>query len=139
MTARKPAQGRAVQHSVQDLLANLEHPHAAGILRLREIVLALDRRIAEEIKWNAPSFRIDDHFATFRLHPPKQIQLVLHTGAKAQSNDRSFVIDDPSGLLKWLASDRCVLTLANEAELSANEAAVQRIIQQWIEQLGVAR
>lgn len=135
MTARKPAQGRAVQHSVQDFLANLEHPHAAGILRLRDIILALDRRIAEEIKWNAPSFRIDDHFATFRLHPPKQIQLVLHTGAKAQSNARKFVIDDPNGLLKWPASDRCVLTLVNEVELLANEAAVRRIIQQWIEQL----
>ena len=135
MAIRKATSGKSGPQSAATVLATLEHPHAAAIRRLRQIILDLDPRISEEIKWNAPSFRIEDHFATFRLHPPRQIQLVLHTGAKTRSNSKAFAIDDPSGLLKWPASDRCVLTLASEAELSANEAAVIRIIEQWIDQL----
>ncbi len=87
------------------------------------------------MKWNAPSFRVGDHFATFRLHPPRGIQLVLHTGAKARSDTRAFAIDDPAGLLRWQASDRCVLMLASAEALATHEAAVMRILRQWIAQL----
>ena len=100
MAMRKTTPGKAGPQSAESLLAALEHPHKAGILRLRRIILDLDQRITEEVKWNAPSFRIDEHFATFKLHPPKHIQLVLHTGAKARSNTQTFDIDDPHRLLK---------------------------------------
>lgn len=121
--------------TVPAFLAALEHPHKAGIERLRGAILALDPRITEEVKWNAPSFRLDDHFATFRLHPPKGIQLVLHTGAKGRSNARAFTVDDPQGLLAWQATDRCVLGLASERALAEHEAAVLDIVRQWIAQL----
>lgn len=121
--------------SVATFLDALDHPHKHGIVRLRKIVLGLDRRIREEIKWNAPSFRIDEHFATFKLHPPKSIQLVLHTGAKGRSNTRTFTVEDPRGLLKWPASDRCVLMLASDEALSLHESDVVRILRQWIAQL----
>jgi hypothetical protein len=121
--------------TVPELMSALDHPHKAGIERLRASILSLDPRVTEEVKWNAPSFRLDDHFATFRLHPPRGIQLVLHTGAKARSNTRTFSIDDPQGLLKWQASDRCVLTLASTGELEAHEAIVLGIVRQWIAQL----
>ncbi|MEP7272142.1 MAG: hypothetical protein ABI882_11610 [Acidobacteriota bacterium] len=38
------------------------------------------------------------------------MQIVLHHGAKAQaSSTLSLTIDDPAGLLKWLAKDRAVI------------------------------
>jgi len=122
--------------AVAALLATLAHPHQAGIEQLRRMILALAPEVREEVKWNAPSFRLGDgeHFATFRLHPPKHIQLVLHTGAKAIANSRRFTIADPAGLLRWPASDRCVLTLDSTAALAAHEAAVQRILSQWLAQ-----
>lgn len=123
------------QPTVPAFLSALDHPHKAGIERLRTAILALDPRITEEVKWNAPSFRLDEHFATFRLHPPKGIQLVLHTGAKGKSNARSFTIDDPQGLLAWQASDRCVLALASADALAEHEATVLGIVRQWIAQL----
>lgn len=54
---------------------------------------------------------------------------------KTRSNRRTFSIDDPHGLLKWQASDRCVLTLASTEELAAREAAVLASVRQWIAQL----
>lgn len=107
----------------------------AGIQRLRHAILGLDPRISEEVKWNAPSFRLDDHFATFCLHPPKHIQLVLHSGGRGGDPPQAFAIDDPHGLLEWRAPDRAVLTLASDQALATHEDAVLAIIRQWIAQL----
>jgi len=128
--SKSPARESA---DVVALLSELEHPRKAGIEMLRKWILALDKRITEEVKWNAPSFKVVDHFATFRLHPPKNIQLILHTGAK--TNAKAFAVDDPVGLIKWPATDRAVLTLASEAELQKHKDAVLRVLGQWVAQL----
>ena len=60
--------------SVEAFLATLEHPHKEGVKALRKAILGVDARIREEIKWNAPSFCIEDHFATFRLQPGSILQ-----------------------------------------------------------------
>jgi len=120
--------------AVTAFLARLDHPHKAGIEELRRMILGLERRITEEVKWNAPSFKLDDYFATFKLYPPKNIQLVLHTGAKARSNAKSFVVDDPDKLLQWPATDRCVLSLESAAALESHRSSVLRILEQWLAQ-----
>ena len=135
MPARKSKSTARESAEAMALLAGLEHPHKAGIEMLRKWILALNEGITEEVKWNAPSFKVADHFATFRLHPPKNVQLILHTGAKAKSNAKVFAIDDPAGLLKWPASDRAVLTLASEAELQKHKDDVLRLLEQWVAQL----
>jgi len=114
----------------------LEHPHKECIVALRRLILSLDERIREDIKWNGPSFLIDDHFATFKLHPPKVVQLVLHTGAKVKAEPQRFEVEDRAGLLTWAAADRCVLTLGSAAELERHRDTVEQIIRSWIDQLG---
>jgi hypothetical protein len=135
MPAAKSKPGTQVSTEVLALLAGLEHPHKAGIEALRKWILALSEKVTEEVKWNAPSFKLEDHFATFRIHPPKYIQLILHTGAKAKSNTKAFAVDDPAGLLKWPASDRAVMTIVSEAELQKNKDHVLRMLRQWVAQL----
>lgn len=135
MPTRKSKPETTGTQAVSDLLSGLDHPHKEGIELLRRLILDVDSRITEEVKWNAPSFKLEDHFATFKLHPPKNVQLVLHTGAKAKSDAKAFAIEDTEGLLKWAASDRAVLTLASTAEAQARQAAVLRIVRQWVAQL----
>lgn len=125
----------AVHAGVQAFLDNLDHPHKPAIAALRSLILSLDPRIREEVKWNAPSFYIVEHFATFRLHPPVAVQLVLHTGAKKRTREGEIRIDDPHGLLKWAAADRCILTLRDGQEAHALQEEVGRIVCQWIAQL----
>lgn len=123
-----------MKNAVDDFLEKLKHPHKDGIEELRRMILGLNKKITEEIKWNAPSFKLEDHFATFKVHPPRSIQLVLHTGAKVKDN-KAFTIDDPDGLLKWPAKDRCLLTLESGAALKFQRASVRRILKQWVAQL----
>ena len=120
---------------IETFMKQLDHPHKAGINRLRSVIKDLDPRIEEEIKWNAPSFKINDHFATFKLHPAKNIQLVLHTGAKPQNPQRAFLLDGPAHVLKWPAIDRCVITVQSSEEAEELEDAIADMVKQWIQQL----
>lgn len=130
--SKTAAQGGA---EVDALMATIDHPDKPGIQTIRSLVLALDPRIREEVKWNAPSFFIKDHFATFKLRPLSSIQLVLHTGAKVKADPKAFVVKDPLGLLKWAAKDRCLLTVGSGEEAIAKRAAIAAVLRSWIRQL----
>jgi hypothetical protein len=133
-SATRPA-ARTGKESVDTYLAALEHPHKEGVQLLREAILGIDARIQEEVKWNAPSFCLDDHFATFRLHQGSTFQLILHTGAKAKANPKQFRLQDPKGLLKWAAKDRCIIAFVSDADARAKGSEVVRMAAEWIAQL----
>jgi hypothetical protein len=137
MTSKRAAHpiARAANESVAAYLAALQHPHKKGVQALRKAILGVDARIREEVKWNAPSFYLEDHFATFRLHPGSIFQLVLHTGARVKENPKQFDLDDPQGLLKWAAKDRCIMTFKSGADAMTKRAEVTRMVKDWIAQL----
>lgn len=132
MAARKTPQGSAdTRAAVDAFVAALAHPHVDAVQRLREIVRAVDPSIAEGVKWNAPSFRTHEYFATTHLRAKRGIGLVLHLGAKVR-DPADMAIDDPEHLLGWLGPDRAMLTFADRAELEARAPAVQALLRQWI-------
>lgn len=134
-TKKSPPRRRAAVAGVDDYMATLQHPHKAGVQALREMLLGIDAGVREEVKWNAPSFRLADHFATFRLHPAPAFQLVLHNGTKPKNPAKQFRLDDPAGLVKWAAKDRCYVTFASTADALAKRDAVRALVVSWIAQL----
>ncbi|MCX7174548.1 MAG: DUF1801 domain-containing protein [Proteobacteria bacterium] len=121
--------------TVDAYMKALEHPHKASIQELRELVLSVDPRIKEQVKWNAPSFYLEDNFATLRVQPEPILQLVLHSGSKRNAHPKKFELLDPQSLLKWPAKDRCVVTFSSSIEVSQHKAAIKRMITDWIRQL----
>jgi hypothetical protein len=120
---------------VTAFLARLEHPLKAEIEAVRALILGADPRIHECIKWNAPSFATTEYFATFKLRPIETVQVVLHTRAKAKPPARPIRIDDPAGLLRWAAADRCGATCSDRADITAKSGAFVAIVRQWIAQV----
>ena len=133
--ATKKTEDSSSNDDVDIFMEKLEHPHKNAINRLRNLIKGLNVKICEEIKWNAPSYKLEDHFATFKLHPPKNIQIVLHRGAKQKPLDKPFVLDDRHKILKWAAADRCVITLNSSEQVADLELEVCELISQWIKQL----
>ena len=82
------------------LLLTVSHPLHAEIVDVRSSLLGVDPRIAEAVKWNAPSYRTTEFFATFHLRSTDSVRMVLHTGAKRRANPATLDIPDPSGLLQ---------------------------------------
>ena len=116
---------------VTSLLAALAHPLEPAILSLRAAVMAADPRIAEGIKWNAPSFRTAEWFATFHLRAKDGVQLILHLGAKKRAAPGA--IADPESLLAWLGADRASVKFRDLADIDTKRAAFSAVIRQWIE------
>ena len=118
-------------NTVEAFLAALDHPLKREVVALRRILLGVDPAISEEIKWNAPSFRTTQHFATMQLRSKDAVRLILHLGAKKRALPRE-AIADPHGLLEWLGPDRAIASFRGAAELAAGEAALVAIVRQWL-------
>lgn len=123
----------AADGEVDAFLATLQHPARDLVVALRRLVLDADASIAEGIKWNAPSFRTRDWFATTHLRAKVGIGLILHFGAKKNAiADSGVVVADPGGLLDWLAKDRAVIVFRDAADLAQKAAALQALLREWI-------
>jgi hypothetical protein len=143
MAARKPAPNAETSSlqtdpAVSAFLQELDHPLKREIEAVRQIILGVSPEIREGIKWNAPSFRTTDYFATLNLRAKDgkdRVWLILHRGAKAKDNTRNMQIADPAGLLEWLANDRCLVTFGDSKDIRAKRAALQAIVREWIRQI----
>jgi hypothetical protein len=129
-----PAQAKAGD-AVVIFMARLEHPRKAEIEVVRALILSADPRIHESIKWNAPSFALAEHFATFKLRPEATVQVVFHTGAKVKANPTAMSVDDPAGLLSWAAPDRALVTFADMAAIATHQEALVALVRRWVAQL----
>jgi hypothetical protein len=119
--------------AVDQFMAALDHPFKAEMEALRRAILAVDSSIAEGIKWNAPSWRTTEYFATTHLRSKASLGLILHLGAKArQLPEDGLVVSDPTGLLKWLGKDRAQVEFRGSADLQAKLPALQALLRQWI-------
>lgn len=118
---------------LDDFMRELDHPLKSDIETVRRIILSVDPGISEAIKWNAPSFRTTDFFATVNLRSRECVQLIFHTGAKVKATAATGIrIADPAGLLKWLAKDRCLVTLGAGKDIKAKRAAFEAVVREWI-------
>ena len=118
--------------AVIDFLDKLKHPLKPEIEAVRQIILGVSPSIREGIKWNSPSFRATDYFATLNLRQGR-LWLILHTGAKVKPTAQTALpIPDPTHLLEWLAKDRAVVKFTDAADAQAKRAALEAIVREWV-------
>jgi hypothetical protein len=131
----KPTKRRAsTPEDVETFLASLEHPFKPELLALRQLILGADPSIAEGIKWNAPSFRTSEYFATFQLRAKDGVQVILHLGAKTRDPSAPAVtIADPDSLLEWLGRDRASVKFRDSKDIDARRSAFAKVLRQWIQ------
>jgi hypothetical protein len=132
-SARRGA-GTEPAAKVDEFMSTLAHPHKDAIDAIRQIVRDVDPAIAEGMAWNAPSFRTHEYFATTHLRSKDGVGVIFHLGAKVRENP-AVSIDDPDGLLKWLAKDRAMLMFAGVGDVRARRRALEHIVRQWIKHL----
>ncbi|WP_420125899.1 DUF1801 domain-containing protein [Longimicrobium sp.] len=131
--SRQGGRGAPAGDDVQAFLDTLDHPHKPEVLALRRIILDADPAIAEGIKWNAPSFRAAEWFATFHLRARTGVQIILHFGAKVRDKSGArAAIADPESILTWLGDDRASITFRDGADVETRQSAFADIIRQWI-------
>jgi predicted transport protein len=110
-------------------MAKLDHPLKPQIEQLRRLMAAADPAIREEIKWNSVTFRTTESFATVHLRSTARLQIVFHLGAKTKGSVPKAAVPDPGGIVRWLAPDRCLVTVG---QLALHRVALQEIVQAWL-------
>ncbi len=132
--ASKPGKRAApAPEDVDAFIAALDHPHRPEILALRQVILGADPAVAEGIKWNAPSFRTSEWFATFHLRARDGVQVILHLGAKKRADAAEVAaVADPEGLLEGLAADRASVKFRDLADVEARGPAFAALVRRWI-------
>lgn len=119
--------------AVSAFMASLDHPYKPEIEAIRQAILGADPRIREGIKWNAPSFRTTEYFATMHLRAKAGIGVILHLGAKVRDlGADDLPILDPAHRLRWLAKDRASLTFTGLPDFLANQGIFADLVRQWI-------
>ncbi len=126
--------GGKTDPAVIAFLRDLDHPMKKEIGAARKIILGVSPDIGEGIKWKAPSFRAADYFATVNLRSNEAAQFIFHTGAKPKQ-PKSMRLADPAGLVKWIAKDRCFVTIGAGTQVQKNRAAFEAVIREWLAQL----
>jgi uncharacterized protein YdhG (YjbR/CyaY superfamily) len=121
------------QQTVQQFLNELQHPLKKEIVYLRKIILAANKNLTENIKWNGPNFCLDaEDRITMRIFPPKQIQLIFHRGAKVLAQPKNKLIKDDSDILVWKTNDRAVATFLSVTDIRTKGYILNKIINEWI-------
>ena len=123
-------------NSVADnILDQLNHPLRVEIDYLRTLILSSGSRLSENIKWNGPNYFLGEAAdrITMKIHPPKNIQLVFHRGAKKNTPSRERTIEHPSARLQWKDNDRVIMTFRNLQEIKEAEGELREIVEAWVD------
>lgn len=118
---------------VNQLLADLNHPLKKEIEQLRLVILNANSELCEGIKWNAPNYSIKgEDRITMRIHPPKQIQVIFHRGAKKMPQPAQRLITHNSPLLVWKENDRAIASFTDMKDIEAKASDLKEIVRKWI-------
>jgi len=107
-------------------MQQLQHPLKAEINAVRDIILNANNKIAERIKWNAPSYYYQEDLVTFNPRAQQHVHLVFHHPA---------IVTIQSELLKGDYKDRRMAYFTTMAAVEANKPVLESIINQLLKVL----
>jgi hypothetical protein len=99
-----------------------ENPMKEVVLRVREIVLGADPRIAECIKWQAPTFTFEGNLASFFPKSRQHASLMFHLGARIPGHHPRLEGGGGTGR---------VMKIASVSEADSAKQDIERIVDAW--------
>jgi len=112
----------ARSREVDAWFAKYDNPMKPVVQRVRELILASDRRMDECIKWQAPTFTYRGNLASFFPKAKQHASLMFHTGAK---------IPGKHPRLEGNGATSRMLKLGSVAEANKAKPDIARIVKAW--------
>lgn len=104
----------------------LEHPLKDEINAVRDLIKNASPKIAERIKWNAPSYYYKEDLVTFNHRNRSRVHLVFHHIA---------IVKDKSPLLEGDYKDRRMMYFSSIEDIRAKEKELNRIIKGLVKEM----
>ena len=108
--------------AVDEFMAQDQHPLRVLLQKVREIILSVDERVEEAIKWKTPTFMFKGNIASF-MKAKKFVSLMFHKGA---------LIKDEYGLLEGDGKEARVARFYSLEDIEEKREALEALIQAWI-------
>jgi hypothetical protein len=102
-------------------MKRLEHPLKAEVEAVRAIILGANRKVAERVKWNSPSFYYQQDIAAFHLRPRDYVHVVFVFPQGTMPSDRF-------GFLEGDYKDRRMARFRDMTDIQANKAGLVRLV-----------
>jgi hypothetical protein len=116
---------------VNAYMERLEHPLKAEIEAVRAIILGANRKVAERVKWNAPSFYYQKDIAAFNPRAQDCVHVVFVFPEGTMPSDRF-------GFLDGDYKDRRMARFRDMAAVQAHKAGLVRLINHWVRAMDAA-
>ena len=101
-------------------MENLDHPLKREVQLVREIIQNVNPAIAEQIKWNAPSFSYQgEYLVTFNLRAKDRIHLVFHN---------SMIAKVKCPLLEGDYLDRRMAYFTDQSDIQAKRQTLEKAL-----------
>jgi uncharacterized protein YdhG (YjbR/CyaY superfamily) len=114
----------SLSEQVDEFMQRLDHPFKAEVEMVREIIKNVNKDIAEQIKWNAPSFSYKgESLVTFNLWEKKRIHLIFHN---------AMISKVKSKLLEGDFDHRRMAYFADASDIQANRKALEKALKDLI-------
>lgn len=112
--------------SPDSLMQASEHPLKQEIEELRIIIKNASSKIAERIKWNAPSYFYIKDMAAFNLHQEKFVQIIFifYNGT---------MINDSGDLLEGKWKDRREARFYSMDDIKNKKTKLEKVVLEWID------
>lgn len=120
--SKKPTDEEQVNAYINKLDSNAK----AEIEAVRKIIRSASPKLAERIKWNAPSYYYKEDIVTFGPYKTHKLLLVFHHPAVVKVN---------STLLQGEYKDRRLVYFKDKAEAEKNKKELVRIINEIIKSI----
>lgn len=122
-------------NGVDALIKQMPSTLAEMVQRIRELILATDTSVGEQVKWNSPSFFYLGEMKAFDAKEYKRDIVVIHTqkGYPLLIFPTGAGIKDESGLLEGDYKDgRRMISFKTIQEVEAKGKDLQGIVQNWL-------
>ena len=121
--------------TVEEFLGSLDESKRSQIQVLREVILTSNPQLSEHIKWNAPSYVMNDEDRiTFNtMNKQNVVKLVLHMGATRKEDKKADpIMEDENKLIEWNSNIRGTITFENIDDVQAKLPIVAQITKAWL-------
>jgi hypothetical protein len=106
-------------------MANYENPMKPLVEAVRQIVLSADKRMAETIKWQSPTFTYKGNLASFNPRSKQHASLMFHTGASIKGDFPS--LEGGEAVARYMR-------FATMDEVAAKAPELERVVKAWCDQ-----
>jgi hypothetical protein len=121
--------------TVAEFVADLDPAKKEQVELLRSIITTAHAELTEHIKWNSPSYALDDtdRVTINLLNKEGVVNLVLHMGGTRKEDKKGQpVLTDDKGLVDWRSDVRGLMTFSSVADIQAKKADIASIVSRWL-------